>query len=111
LKRRAREDAKREAQNEKALNEYKATLGPFVERLIAADVARDLWQALTVRGPCGGKEGHAFWLVAPLVEAIEEALERALGIEKTEPELVPAVEPITPDDDGLDIPECLRRAP
>jgi hypothetical protein len=137
LKRRARDFDKREAQNKEVLNEYKTTLGSFVARLIAAGVARDLWLALTVRGPCGGKEGYAFWLVPPLVEAIEEALERGPGIEKAEPELVPAVEPITTDDDcsvyvgrdpewdaacdaleakqvkpGLDdgIPDCLRRA-
>jgi hypothetical protein len=74
LKRRARDDAKQEAQIEKHLNEYKSRLGPFVARLIAAGVARDLWQALTVRGPCGGKEGYAHCLVPPLVDAIEEAL-------------------------------------
>jgi hypothetical protein len=59
------------------LQEYKAALRPFVARLVAADVARDLWLALTVRGPCGGKEGYAVWLLPPLVEAIEEALQVA----------------------------------
>jgi hypothetical protein len=59
LRRRAREDAKREAQNKKFLDEYKADVGPFVARLIAAGVARDLCLALTLRGPCGYKEGYA----------------------------------------------------
>jgi hypothetical protein len=113
LKRYAREDAKREAQNEKYLNEYKATLGPFVARLIAAGMAHDLWRALTTRGPCGYREHYAIWLVPPLVDAIEEAVgvealaagDRACSapVENAPPPDVAVL------DDG--IPECLRRVP
>jgi hypothetical protein len=111
LRRRAREAAKREAANAQSIRKYGATLGPFVTRLIDAGVARDLWQALTVRGPCGAKEGYALWLVPPLVEAIEDALCADLY----EGENTPPVgadnmrAPIVAPDDGLDIPECLKR--
>src|SRR2546430_1358032 len=74
LRRRAREDAKREATWQKFSTNYKAALPPFVARLKAAGLARDLWLALTVRGPCGYKEGYAMWLVPPPEEAIEEVL-------------------------------------
>jgi hypothetical protein len=79
LKRRAREDAKREAQNKEALNGYKAGLGPFVAKLMAAGMARELLQALTVRSQCGAYMGCACWLAPPLVEALEEALGVAPG--------------------------------
>jgi hypothetical protein len=126
LRRRARDDAKREAQNEKALNKYKTTLGPFVARLMAAGLARDLWLALTLRGPCGYKEGYAMWLVPPLVEAIEEALgpsgcrERVATGAPTPRQNAPPPEEESAEimkaqmaalDDGLDIPEYLRRTP
>jgi hypothetical protein len=128
LRRNASAAAKQTAQFKTHINEYKASLSAFAARLKAAGVARDLWLALSVRGPCGFREGIAMWLVPPLVDAIEEAI----GPEAARETATCTIEPngevalaetapppdvsadnmkaqIAATDDGLDIPDILRR--
>jgi ParB-like chromosome segregation protein Spo0J len=92
--RRAKEEAERQAARAAATAKAKELIDEIgidiIRRVIEALNEPDVWNVLC--------------------EEIEEALE-APGIGKTEPELVPAIEPITPDDDDLGIPEFLRRVP
>jgi hypothetical protein len=80
LKRRAREEAKQEAQNKKFFDEMKRSLAPLAAKLVAAGLARELWEAIVSRTGCGmALHGSmAFYLGNSLVAAIEEALGDAL---------------------------------
>jgi hypothetical protein len=123
LKRRAREDAKREAQSKEFLDGMKRSLGPLAAKLVAAGLARDLWEAIVARTECGmAMHGSmAFYLGNALVEAIEEALGDALyepkecSIENAPPPDVGAAimkAKLAALDNGADpgpMPEIIRR--
>jgi hypothetical protein len=94
-KRREARRAKEEAERQAARAATTAKAKELIDE-IGIDIIRRVIEALNEPD---------VWNV--LCEEIEEALE-APGIGKTEPELVPAIEPITPDDDDLGIPESGR---
>jgi hypothetical protein len=72
--------AQERAKTERALDEIRAADRPAIDALAArlvkldAEVARSVFSALAIRGPCGGFEGVNFVLSAPFALALQDAL-------------------------------------
>jgi hypothetical protein len=82
------------------VRESQSAIDALVARLVELDpkVARGVLEAIAMFGPCGAVEGPNFVLALPFALALEAALNAAAPAERAAP------------DDGLDIPESLRRA-
>jgi ParB-like chromosome segregation protein Spo0J len=96
-KRQAREAKKRADAWNAMLAEVKPRVEAIAARLVEADasLARDVLHSVTSFGPCGMANG-----VSPTTHLFVFALEEKLAAREEVP---------SPADDGLDIPECLRR--
>jgi hypothetical protein len=75
-KRRARDDAKNKAAIAKHVQVHQPAVDALVAALVKLDpnVARGVFEALAIRGPCGGWEGVNFTLAAPFGIALGDAL-------------------------------------
>ena len=75
-KRRAREQKKQGDVLKEIRREHQAAIDALVTRLVALDhdVARGVFAAVALRGPCGSFEGVNLFLAAPFALALEKAL-------------------------------------
>jgi hypothetical protein len=79
---RAKRYARERKKSNAALNEWRAEQRPILDAMVArlvaldADLARSVFSALAIRGPCGRMEGVNFVLSLPFALTLQDALDK-----------------------------------
>jgi hypothetical protein len=78
-RRHAREQEKNDAKWRAVGDRHRPAINALVERLVKLDiaVARGVFEAVALRGPCGSFEGPNFFLITPFAFALQDAIAAA----------------------------------